>query len=436
MMTRLCKFLSRLMVAVFLLGGFTVPAHSFTTNVPDEFGMADVGDYGSWATENNRRAFLSSLTYDLDDFIGSATEQQLVDDYVPIEAKLGLAFMNAFSHIGHVLDHSLVHFIIVFIVIMFGLWVAFEAYTIIIAQNKVQDKVIEIFKQGLKVVAWSVALSYGLPKLFVLFANPIMYVGTLISDIVLSAASSIADIRLPNTCGAIHQYVQTHISSSNIIDATSAANLMCVPTRIVGFLRTVVALGWKWMQYGIGNSIIIFLAGGWLIYCFIRISWTFAFIVFGVIADLFLGIIMLPFTAVAETVGKTSYKGIAGDMFNGFTKLFNAENLKKQVERVVNAALHFFSMSIIVAVCVALLSLVYSLDPTNYTPNMENPSFIITALVTALVVWLAKNASAKATEIGGSITTDVGDELKSNIDKMWQGTKKQYKDFKSALKKS
>lgn len=425
------------MVAVCLLGVFSGPAFSLTTNVPDEFGMADVGDYGSWATENNRRAFLSSLTYDLDSFLGASTSTQLVEDYVPIEAKIGLAFINAFSHIGHVLEDSLVHFIIVFIIIMFGLWVAFEAYTIIIAQNKAQEKVIEIIKQGLKITTWVLVLSYGVSKIFVLFANPIMYVGTLLSDIVLAAATEAADIgALPNTCGAIHRYVAEHISATNIMDATSAANLMCVPTRISGFFRTVIALGWEWVSYGIGNSIVIFLAGLGLIGCFIYISWKFIFVAFGVIADLFLGIMMLPFTAVAETVGKTTLKGIAGDFFNGFVKLFNAENLKTQIERLINTSLHFFSMSIIVSICVAMLSMVYSVDTQSHVPSVDNPSFVITALVTALACWLAKNASAKATEIGGKISTDVSDDLESNIQKLWKGTKKQYQDIMSKLKRS
>ena len=44
-----------------------------------------------------------------------------------------------------------------------------------------------------------------------------------------------------------------------------------------------------------------------------------------VVADLFLTVLMLPFTAIAETTSKTKYKGIVGDIFNTFMGLFATE---------------------------------------------------------------------------------------------------------------
>ncbi len=433
------KILYVFIVMISLTGGIA-PAWCNTSNLSGnaEYGMPDIGDFGTWATENNRQRFLSNLTYDLDQFRGADARPQLVQDYVPMVAKIGVAFMNAFSHIGHILDMSLVRFVIIFIIIAYGFWIMFESYTIIIGQSKVQDKLHDIIKKGVIVGAWVAVLSIGAGKTFMLVMSPIMYIGTMLSDIVLDAVLSVVGLSLPDTCGAIHKYVAANISETNLLDPTSAANIMCVPTRVSGFFRTGVALGWQWVSYGIGHSVLAFVSGVALIGSFIYLIWKFAFVAFGVIADLFLGVLMLPFTAISETIGNTTYKGIAGNIFNGFIKLFSAENLKAQIDRFINAALHFFTLSVIISVCVGLLSTVYGFDSVNTVPSIENPSFIITALVTALAVWLAKNASAKATEIGGKISPDLGNTLQADVEKLWgltkDGTKKLIKIIKESKK--
>lgn len=178
----------------------------------------------------------------------------------------------------------------------------------------------------------------------------------------------------------------------------------------------------------------VFGVGVVFIIAFICLMWKFAFVAFGVIADIFLAIIMLPFTAISETVANTSYKGIAGHFFNGFVKLFSAEKLKTQIERIIDAALHFITMSIIISICIGLLSTVYSFDTTSMVPSIDNPSFTITLLTTALAIWLAKNASAKATEIGGKISTDVSDMLQKDAKNMWESTKTNTKKLIEIIK--
>ena len=432
-MRLLRKFLSVIIVAFSLMGGIT-SGFCAETNVPtaSEYGMADVGDFGSWATENNRKRFISNLTYDIEQFRGPGN--QLVQDYVPIEAKVGMAFINAFSHIGNILDSSLVRFTIIFIVIMYGFWLMFEAYTIIIGESKVKDKLPEIIKKAIAVGAWTAVLSIGVAETFMLIVSPIMYIGTLLSDMILNAVSSVVGLKLPDTCGAIHQYVATHISDSNIIDPVSASNIMCLPSRLSGFFRTAMSLGWQWILYGIGRSMFVFGVGVVFIIAFICLMWKFAFIAFGVIADIFLAIIMLPFTAISETVANTSYKGIAGHFFNGFVKLFSAEKLKTQIERIIDAALHFITMSIIISICIGLLSTVYSFETTSMVPSIDNPSFTITLLTTALAIWLAKNASAKATEFGGKISTDVSDMLQKDAKNLWESTKTNTKKLIEIIK--
>ena len=77
-----------------------------------------------------------------------------------------------------------------------------------------------------------------------------------------------------------------------------------------GFAYAAIQAGWRWIIAGFGNSAFAITCGLATIIGFIYLAWKFAFVAFGVIADLFLGIMMLPFTAIAETVGKTSHETI------------------------------------------------------------------------------------------------------------------------------
>ena len=428
--------LSKIIIAVFAV---TIASGAFaaTSNLQGnaDVGMANIGDFGSWATENNRLRFLSSLKYDFDQMY-EHSKNQLVENYVPIEAKVGLAFMNAFSFVADVLDNSLVRFVIMFIIAAFGFWIAFEAYTIIKGESKAKEKLIEIGKKALIVSVWISVLTIGPAKLFMTIISPIMFVGTYLADIIMDAISTTTGVSLPDTCKAIHDYAVANISKDNLIDPVSAANIMCVPTRLSGFCYTAIAAGWGWITHGIGNSAFTFISGVVFVAGFIYLAWKFAFIAFGVIADLFLGIIMLPFTAIAETIGKTTYKGIAGNIFNGFIALFSAESLKSQVERFINAALYFISMAIIIAVCTGLLSTIITFDTITNTPSLNNNSFWITALIAALTWWIAKSANERAQDWGGKISAEMGTNLQKDMNTLYSSSKETVSKWYKAIKEA
>ena len=400
---------------ILCLGGTAFAASS---NLP----AADIGDYGTWATENNKKRFIENVSSDITNFQDDF-QKQIIGNYVPIEAKAGLAFMNAFSFISRVLDTSLVRFVILFIILAYTFWVAFESYTIITGKNKPYDKVVEILKKGLMVVIWTGILSIGPAETFMMIMTPILRAATYTSNGILDMVSSVVGTKLPDTCNAIREYATTHISDTNILPPDAAADIMCLPTRLSGFCYTAIAVGWRWMIGGIGNSAFTFLCGGAFVAGFLYLAWRFAFIAFGVVADLFLGVMMLPFTAVAETIGKTSYKGIAGDIFNTFMGIFKAESLQTQIMRFVNAALHFIVLAVVIAVASGLLSGLIDLNSGTVLPDYNTSEFWISILMAALTWYLASNAMKIATEYGGAINTAMGDTLENDTKTLFNKTK-------------
>ena len=403
-MKLLKKFLFGAIVAIFAI----------FLSTPGYCIFGDIGDYGSWATDENRELFIGNTMGDINSF---KPKDIVVDTYVPIEAKIGMAFMNAFSYVANVLDISLVRFVIIFILIAYAFWIAAEAYLIIKGESKAQDKFLEILKRGITVFMWIMVLSYGPVKLFMLVISPILFLGSEISDLILNSTTQIAGVSLPDTCSAIYNYVTENISNENIMDAANASSIMCIPTRLSGFCYTAASVGWSWIALSIGNSLFGFVCGVAFVGAFIYLAWRYAFMAFGIIADLFLAIILLPFTAVTECVSKTSYKGIGGQIYNGFLELFKAEKLSAQVERFINAALFFVVLSVVISISAALLSTVVNLNSPGELPTINSSSFWMTALVLGLTFWFAKGAEKIAADIGGKVSYEMGDELKKETKK-------------------
>lgn len=424
MLRRVWKFLSVIAVALSISG---------VAGAATNFGTPDIGDYGTWATEANREMVVGSLQNDINEIAPDVTKQ-LLPDYVPIEAKVGMAFINALSHVANIIDNALGRFAIIFIILMYIFWIMGEAYNNMKTGWDVKKLGKEIAIKTLKVIFWIIVLDYGPAKIFMMLMTPIIMIGTYMADTILNVTSGVVGVQLPDTCAAIHSYVSTHITDTATIDANAAANIMCLPTRLSGYFSTGVALGWDFIKQSIGTSMFLFLMGVAFIIMFIVNAWKFTFMAFGVIADLFLAIIMLPFTAIAETVTQTSYKGIPGTVYNAFTGLFKTESLKAQIGRVVSAAIYFVVLAVVIAVCVSLMSGFVGVNSTTMVPELKDVG-VMPMLITGFLVWyLANRADEIAKDWGGSIKDEFGKKLRGDVETLAKDVYKTGKQIWNAIK--
>ncbi|MDR1338305.1 MAG: hypothetical protein LBJ73_04750 [Rickettsiales bacterium] len=422
-------------------------------NVPVD---GPVGDFGVWATDHNQKLFVKNLTDDISDFQNSFQTKVLVNDYVPIEAKVGRAFIGAMNGVGQVLERSLVRFMTIFIIILFAFWTMLESYQTIRGEKEAKALWEDVVKKLVVISIWIWIIEQGPAQLFMWIMGPVISIGTYMSDLILNSVAATAGASLPDTCASIHAYVDAHTTGSAIIDARQTADLLCVPTRLSGFFYTAVAAGWQWMLAGIGRSAFTFIAGAVFVVIFIYNIWKFALMALGVIADLFLTVFMLPFTALHQTFGgksdgkggafgapldafgggsgSTSYKGIAGQIFNGFLKLFETESLSTQIQKFIQAAIYFVSLSIVIALCAAILSGVIDADLAATVPTLENDGFMITLIVGCLVAYLANQAGEIAKNFGGAVGNGLPN-LEGDIKKLAGNTAKTAKDWWKMIRK-
>ncbi len=394
----------------------------------------DIGDFGTWATEHNQNTVLQNVRQDLNDF-ESEYGQEYIRTGVPIEARLGIAFVRALDYIARILDNSLVQFINIFLVVAFIFWVMLQAYQLI-TDNKTRamPTVEEIAKKGAIVAIWVLLLGGGIQWFFGTIMGPIFGFSSYVSNLILNATTSVGGFVLDNNCPSIHAYAASHMSGTTIMTPDFAANIICVPARLSGFYYGAIKYGWSLVLSGLGVSTFTFLVGLVFVGLFLYTAYKFLFVAFGVIADLFLVIIFLPFTAVAETVNKTSYKGIAGDIYNGFLGLFNTSNLSSQIKKFVDAAIYFISLSIIISVAGALLASAVSLNSQTHIISILNGDVITLILTGALVAYIAAHTEEFAKSIGGAVDYAIGSNLQKDLKTVYNSTKKKAEEFIKALK--
>ena len=436
MMKYVRTFLSKLFIAI-VCAVISVSAIA-ATNIP----AGDIGDYGNFITEQNIDSFRKALVGEDGDLVyfQDNFQKQLVRDYVPVEARVGLAMMNALTHVAKILDTTLVRFMVIFIIVMYLFWVMFEAYSFMSGgTGNVKKLFMDIGKKAIWIIIWMAVLEIGPAELFLYAMMPIISIGTYLSDFILNAVATVSGAVLPDTCAAIHEYTAANAAPDMLISANAAADLMCVPTRLSGFFTSAIAMGWKWMVGGIGHSAFGFAIGAAFVVVFAWNTWKFALMALGVIMDLFLGIIMLPFTALAETITPTSYKGLAGNIFNGFIKLFNVGPVKldAQISRFVNAAIYFVTLSIVIAICAGLLYGIIGTDSANQIPTLENDGFIPALLTGLLTAYLANRADEFANKLGGKdkglVDTSFGTKFGEDIKTLATNTYKTAKDWAKAI---
>lgn len=394
------KFLSKISIAIMALI-FCVP-HSFALDEPAVV-TGDIGDFGTWATEPNRQAILTDITNDVN-ALTSKFNQQYANTGVPVEAKLGIALVGGLAFVTEILDMSLVKFVSVFLVIAFLFLLSFDIYKKMTDGKGIsKDDIKDWVKRSVILAIWLVLLGGGLRQLFSLLMGPIVGLGSYISGMIIDSVFATGNVQISDTCLAIKQYAASNLGTSSVIDAETAGNIMCVPTRLSEFYYSAIKYGWSLVAGGLGVSVFTVLVGLAFVALFTYAAFKFAFVAFGVISELFLVIIMLPFTAINETIGKTTYTGIPGQIFNSFLGLFKSSSLSDQVNKFIQTAIYFISMAIVVAIGGAILANAVSLNQKTGALTVVNGDTLTLLISGALVAYLAMHIDDIVKQIGGAI---------------------------------
>jgi hypothetical protein len=381
--------------------------------------LGDIGEYGRWITPDNMETFHEEMSNDVQEFEGEFSNRIQESTFVPLEVKISLAFIKALTKIDSVLQNSLVRFTIMFLFAMYAFWVALEAYKLIRDSTDYKKVLYDIFTKGIKIAVWILILGMGLTKIFTTIMSPIIGLSVHLSDFILNAVAQSQNVATHDPCTAIRSFVVANNTGQTLIDSNTAANIMCLPGRLSVFFYYAVGAAWSWMKSGFFSNLTAVIVGLICVVLFIKCIFKYAFMTLGVVADLVLTLLMLPFTAIAESMPSTSENNYMGQILSGFLKVFNTKKLSDVISVFINAAIYFVSLSIIIAICASLLSNIIDISSTGF--SLETA--MITILCGCLVLFLANKTDELAKKIGGSVNNSIGEQLHNDAKTLWNKTK-------------
>ncbi len=418
---RILKFFSRFIICVLCVFALHT-AFAAETNLPT------VGDYGNWLTEENISLYRNKLSNNLEQVKANVDSTIHSSTFVPIEARIGLMLMKALSAIAYLLQASLVEFIVIFLLAMYAFWIGLESYKIMRESGNVKDFIYTIIKQGFIIVIWVLVLEYGPNKIFSDIVEPILAFGRYFSEGILTTVAGTYNTTMSTNCDAIHTYINQNQSLSFItngsqdvallLNPAASANIMCLPAQMSSFFYNAISTSLGWIVKGFASSLSLLLIGCISVYIFIKCIFKYAFMTIGIVADLFLTLLMLPFTALAESMPKPSdkeNKNYAILIFNGLLKVFNTKKLSAVIIVFINAAMYFISLSIIIAICSALMYF--------QTQTSEAQTAISTILTGALILYLADKTDEWAEKLGGKLDNTLGKKLEGDAKTLWGDAK-------------
>jgi hypothetical protein len=334
---------------------------------------------------------------------------QLIRDFVPIEAQVGRFLLSALSQTSRAVYDALIPFMNIFVAVLFAFWVFMESWQMMNGDldywglgKRIADKVVLI-------AIWMWALNNDPASLFMWLMSPVITLGSVASDLILNGTANIIGTNLPDSCAAIHSWIGS--GGGLLIDGQYAADLLCMPTRVMGFFYTCVAAGLGWMRQGLGTSGLTFLLGLIFVILFIYNIWKFALAALNVIVDLFFVLLFLPFTAVSECFkGGTTYKGMFAPLWTQMKDFVSGESISiaGQFRKFINAIIYFVVLSIVCAICVILVAGVNPMAPGAAAFGSDAITILI---IGCLAAYLMGQADTLANSLGGKIEGDVGKQI-------------------------
>jgi len=349
-----------------------------------------------------------------------------IPGFVPIEARIGVMFMSALTDVITALYQTVVPFLNALIITLLMFWFFMETWARMKSGDaKWLDFGVGAAKKMVVVWFWMWIMNNNPAEIFMWIMGPLITVGYMLSDWILNSTANILGTNLPDTCGAIHQWLAGR--EDLIIKGSHAADLICLPTRPLWFLYTTVWAGFTWILQGLAfpaNPLMVVM-GLVFVVLFAYNIFVFALRALGVMMDLFFILMFLPFTAVNEAMkGDLQYKGFGAKIWEKFRGFVKGADLEAQIRRFVNVVIYFVILSIIASIAIALLSTVNPFDGSR---------FFTVLVVGCLVAYLLSKSIEKLNadiKVDESFSNDLVKQIKGAGDGVAKWGKGVYKAIK------
>lgn len=352
--------------------------------------------------------------------------------YIPIEIRLANIIIDGIGYINEMLFPFFSNLISTLLIILLAFWLSSEAYNMINTGKTSIENGVTIVKKIILVIIWTAVILANPAQVFMFIMGPIIQMGGNITDFIINA---LTNIPIDQTCDSIKAMAMNNTDTSilnyPLLNPETKGDLLCLTGRISKLYTQFITLGFQWMGRGLFMQPVSFLVGLSLVIFFVYIGFKFTLESLGIILDLILGLMILPFCAIGACFGGgLSYKGlesIPNQLFTMITSIFGKGDYKGLITKIIKAILYFWILSVVVGICYEMMS--YTLDSqsgifdVNYAPGKNGLGIMSIILSAAITAYLIKKAPGYAEKMGGAINTAAAKPFEDGIDTLYKNSK-------------
>lgn len=324
---------------------------------------------------------------------------------LPLDIRAALTITEGLGTTSEIIYGNLLGVIISLLWIFFAFWFGLQAWGIMRGDLQIRDASEKIVKKMLLVIVAVFILESNPAEWFMLIFGGIASIGQYAGDLFLSSATGTG---MATSCGEIYNMIADADINFGFLGAENTASVICMTGRITEFFYAAIMTSFDLATANAGVDLLGLLLGVVGVVLFGYCIFKFAFITLGIIVDIMLMLMFLPFVAFTECF-KSGWndKELAGRIMSKIANAFGDEDLSKQIQTFIQAIIYIVAVSLVASLCFLMISGIVA----NGDPNM-----IVMLTGGTLCAYMIYKTEKIAEDLGGKINDEWPKELRKNFD--------------------
>ncbi|MDR0319556.1 MAG: hypothetical protein LBH81_02340 [Rickettsiales bacterium] len=333
---------------------------------------------------------------------------------VPLDIRAGLLVVEGLSTVAMLIYKNLIDVIIWLLFIFFAFWWGLEAWSVVYAKSKISDTVKKAVKKGIIITVAVFVLKSNPAEWFMILMSAVARVGNYAADLFLTEATGMG---ISQSCAAVHAMVVAGGNSFGFLGPENVASVLCMTGRITEFFWTALSQSFALIGTGIGTNVALAVLGVAGVALFLWCAVKFTIMTLGVVVDMTLMLMFLPFVAFKESFkdGWSKDAPFASAIFERIANSFGGGDISGQIKKLVQVLIYIIAVALISSICYLLMKGILA----------ENGnSMVYTLLGGALCAYLISQTDKIATQMGGAVDKEWTGKIQENVNSLAAAAKK------------
>ncbi|MDR2685444.1 MAG: hypothetical protein LBB23_01570 [Rickettsiales bacterium] len=324
----------------------------------------------------------------------------------PLDVHASLIIVGGLSQVASIIYDNLLDLIIFMIWIFFAFWLGIKAWDLMRTKIQLMPFLESAAKKLIFVVIGTALLASNPAELFMMFMGGVSALGNAASNLFLSDTGV---GRVSETCADVAAWVKASGGDIKFLTSQSVGDIICLTGRTTSFFYNGIGTFLGMMTKGVLEAVIGAAGAVVFLWCIFK----FAFITLGVVVDVVLMLMFLPFTIFSEIFKGDDWGDtmILSDAMKSFAGIFGGDGISALIQKMIQVVIYIVSISLVAAISFLFMRAV----PKDFL------NLLIGGALTAYMIY---KADVLAKKMGGAVDDKFAKLLEQNTTAIYNNTLK------------